>query len=164
MKKNYYDKVLKESLTGVKNIYNSFFYRFRMQLTVIAILLPLIITSIIVINNFNKRNDFSVTKTTVFYYYRNSEVNSMVSFFHNSKITNEEFLEQVDVRYLTKTDIQRLLHMYNYQGEIKETETFCYLLVNKDGELINVYVGAGETLRLRQDLVNLGYLQVNEDE
>lgn len=164
MKRSYYDKVLKESLTGVKNVYNSFFYRFRMQLTVIAILLPLIITSLIVLNNFNKRNDFSVTKTTVFYYYHNGEANSMVSFFHSSKITNDEFLKQVDVRYLSQTELQRFLHMYNYQGEIKDTQSSCYLLVNKDSELINVYIGVDELIRLRKDLVNLGYLQVSEDE
>ena len=162
--KKYYDKVLKESLTGVKNVYNSFFYRFRTQLIIVAILLPLIITSLVIINNFNKRNDFSVTKTTVFYYNHHGEANSMVSFFHNSKITNEEFLEQIDVRYLNETSLKRILHMYNYQGTISETETSYYLLVNKNGELINVYVGLEEVLRLRKDLVNLGYLQVSEDE
>ena len=164
MKRNYYDKVLKESLTGVKNVYNSFFYRFRMQLIVIAILLPLIITSIIVINNFNKRNDFSVTKTTVFYHYHGGEVDTMSKFLHSSKISDEAFKEQIDMRYLNKSALNRILHMYNYQGEIDDSPWSVFLLVNKDGELINVYVGAGETLRLRQDLVNLGYLQVSEDE
>lgn len=164
MKKNYYDKVLKESLTGVKNVYNSFFYRFRMQLIVIAILLPLIITSIIVINNFNKRNDFSVTKTTVFYHYRSGEVNTMSKFLHSSKISDEDFKEQIDMRYLNESALNRILHMYNYQGELSNSSQSVFLLVNKDGELINIYNGAGEIARIKKDLVNLGYLQETDDE
>lgn len=161
---NYYNKVLKQSLSGVKNVYNTFFYRYRIQLIVVGIVFALVCASFVVMNNFNKRNDFSVTKTTVFYYYRSGEVNTMSKFLHSSKISDEDFKEQIDMRYLNESALNRILHMYNYRGELSNSSQSVFLLVNKDGELINVYNGSGEMIRLKKDLVNLGYLQETDDE
>jgi len=161
---NYYNKVLKQSLTGVKNVYNTFFYRYRMQLIVVGIVFALVCASFVVINNFNKRNDFSVTKTTIFYYHHSGEVDSMSKFLHSSKISDEAFKEQIDMRYLNESALNRILHMYNYQGKLNDSSQSVFLLVNKDGELINIYNGAGEIARIKKDLVNLGYLQETDDE
>ena len=162
----YYPRILKKALSGVKHVYNSFFYRYKTHLIVFAIVFALAITVTVILDDFTKRNDYTVDRATVFLVSKYSEENTSayIRLIHGSKIPREEFLQQVDVRTLKFSQLQGFLAAYPFNGVIDESQKVLLFFVDAEGRLGKRYSGASGMKELRQDLIDDGYLEVKDDE